>query len=165
MALLSAVIAVKFLFAYVSCVAIFPAILAVTFGSICSGPLDLVHNMLFGSTFRSVGAGLWVSKAGLQRMPYLSIESAGPAPFVNFPPSVPSHFCWAAFRVFIFFNSLVLMMLCASFDLVVLDDVGLVVELVLDTMFAMLSESAPLSSSLSEKISTAIYKHLLGELA
>ena len=54
MALLSAVIAMQFLFAYVSCMAIFSAKFAVTFGSICSGPLDLVHRTLFGSTFGSV---------------------------------------------------------------------------------------------------------------
>jgi len=52
MALLTAVIAVKFLFACVSCVAIFFAKFA---GSICRGPLDLVHRTLFGSTFGSVG--------------------------------------------------------------------------------------------------------------
>ena len=81
MALFPAVIAVKFLFAYVSCVAIFPAKFALTFSSICSGPLDLIHRTLCGSTSGSVETGLWVRKAGLQRMPYLSTESEGPAPF------------------------------------------------------------------------------------
>ena len=67
--------------AYVSCVAILSAICAVTFGSICSRPLDLVHRALCGITFGSVGTGLRVSNAGFLRMPYFSTENAVPTLF------------------------------------------------------------------------------------
>jgi len=107
-------------------VAIFPAQFAVTFGSICSGPLDLVHRTLFGSTFGSVGTGLWVSKAGLLRMPYLSTESAGPAPFSYFPPFRAKPFLLGCIQGFHLLNYLMLIM--CLLDLVVLDDVGLVEE-------------------------------------
>jgi len=114
MGLLSAVIAVKCWFSYDSCVPIFPAKRAVTLAAFAAD-----RWILFTERCLEGALGLYEPDFGSAKQvscvcPIVPQKVQFPPLFIIFPPLVPSHFCWASFGVFIFFHSLVMMMLCAS---------------------------------------------------